>query len=208
MKVILLSGKQGSGKTSTADAVARGLMAHGIPMPKDHIKKEVGEVYILGPSVMRIRFAQPLYEMHDAVLKVLASYGVVRPELVKDGPLLQLLGTEWGRKTIDENIWVDLVRNSTQECGADFVVIDDARFENEFNAFGAPRCLRVRLEAPQEVRKSRCSMWRDVTDHPSEVSLDAYASDRMFDLYLDTENQTKEENVTKIMEAIKDRGWL
>ena len=206
MKVILLSGKQGSGKTSTADDLAHVLSGDGIP---DGILEAIttGEVKRPLNSVLRTRFAQPLYEMHDAVLEVLKSYGLER-DIVKDGPLLQLLGTEWGRNTIDENIWVDLVKNKVRASDADFVVIDDARFENEFWAFGAPRCLRVRLQCSEAVRKTRCSMWRDITDHPSEIGLDALAEDRKFDLYLDTENLTKAENVQNIVNALQKRDWL
>lgn len=51
-------------------------------------------------------------------------------------------------------------------------------------------------------------MWRDITDHPSEIGLDALAEDRKFDLYLDTENLTKAENVQNIVNALQKRDWL
>ena len=190
-KVILISGKQGSGKTTTADELAGELM------------NQYGD----DGTILRARFAQPLYEMHNAVLDILKNYGITR-NIKKDGPLLQLLGTEWGRKTIDENIWAELTYNKVMTLKPRFAIIDDARFENEFDIFPAETTLRVRLDAPEEVRKERCSMWRDATDHPSEVGLDRYADMGEFDLYCDSANNTRSFNVQAILHTLENRGWI
>jgi len=187
--IVLISGKQGSGKTSTANELA------------EILKNTYGKL------VLRTRFAQPLYEMHDKVLEVLEGYGVKR-DLKKDGPLLQLLGTEWGRKTIDENIWANLTYNKVMNSLDDFAIIDDARFENEFDIFPESECLRVRLDAPEEVRKARCEMWRAETNHPSEIGLDSYAMAGEFDLYLDSANSPRSFNVQAILHALEERGWV
>jgi hypothetical protein len=170
MKLLLLSGKQGAGKTSIQKA-----------MTEAWFRK-----YNRGAHF--VNFADPIYEMHDEVLKVLHKYWPDR-DLVKDGPLLQLLGTEWGRK-IDENIWVKCLQKKVERMiEADpksdgLIIVGDCRFENEFDAF--PNALRVRLEAPEEVRQPRCSMWRWNTNHPSEIGLDNYSDNGKFDMYLKT----------------------
>jgi phosphomevalonate kinase len=166
MQIVMISGKQGSGKTTISDALAARL----------------------GGAAIRLRFAQPLYEMHNAVLSILAAYGMARPGLVKDGPLLQILGTEWGRNTIDPDIWVRCIQNKVAEIGKKFqeavVIVDDMRFRNEFDAFSA---LKIRLECPREIRKARCSTWRDNENHQSEIDLDEYSDSWLFNLYLETE---------------------
>lgn len=75
--VLVISAKQGGGKTTIADKVKEMSSLHGYDI------------------AMIIKFAGVLYTMHDAVLHLLEeSTGI--PRVAKDGRLLQLLGTEWG----------------------------------------------------------------------------------------------------------------
>lgn len=50
--------------------------------------------------------------------------------------LLQFIGTEWGRRCIDENIWVRKTEQHVREMDADVVLIPDTRFINEATYFG------------------------------------------------------------------------
>lgn len=190
-KLILFSGKQGSGKDTIAAALSERLQRNS------------------DTFVNTIKFAEPLYAMHDQIIKILKSYGITR-DIAKDGPLLQLLGTEWGRNTIDKNIWVTLFQNrvkqifdsyesakSHKDCSV-FIIATDCRFRNEFLPFD--KALKIRLRCPEKVRKARCSMWRDATDHPSEVDLDEYDRQMYFNLYLDTDKQM----VGECVEVITD----
>lgn len=187
-KVILLSGRQGSGKTT----LQKDLVAHF--------------QYHLADAIM-VNFADALYEMHDAVLKVLHKYRPPR-DIVKDGPLLQVLGTQWGRETIDQNIWVDILRTrvNVAQYKADlkrdlYVVVGDCRFENEFNAF--PEALRVRLYCPEAIRQARCSMWRPNTRHASETALDDFYLKDKFDLVLNTQTLSREAAVDRVVDALQ-----
>ena len=199
--IAMISAKQGGGKTTLAQEIQKAVLASGKRIP-----------------VKELIFAGPIYEMHDACRKILVDAGVDPIHEVKDGYLLQMLGTEWGRNTISEDVWVrviqgrmkrfaDIVAESNSEGG--IAVIPDLRFENEFHAF--PDALRVRLECPEEVRKERVmktSMWRNTTNHPSETSLDLFAARGKFDLYFDSENQPSEEIACHVLEALDRNDWL
>jgi hypothetical protein len=175
MQIVLISGKQGSGKSTLQNLLVTTW------------QKEVK-----GSRAINLNFADILYEMHDKVLSVLHKYWPPR-DIIKDGPLLQLLGTQWGRDTIDKNIWVICLHEKIRQLAEQnshyknlLFIIGDCRFPNEFEAF--PEALRVRLRASEETRKARVSMWRENTNHPSEIALDSYDQADKFDLHFSTDN--------------------
>ena len=160
-QVIVISGCQGSGKSTVAEEL-----------------KKIAESY--GHEVSIFKFAQPLYEMHDALLPILKKYNIVSNDIKKDGSLLQVLGTDYGRAKIHPNIWVDICKKRIDQFLAmkhfshPIAIIDDCRFENEFDAF--PYALHIRLDAPRAVRQQRASYWRNDEKHPSETGLDNYVA--------------------------------
>lgn len=170
--VLLISGKQGSGKTTLAKQLWNTLV-------KD---PDIAAAYLW-------KFADPLYEMESAIAQIMARMG--RPIQSPDKRLLQLLGTEWGRACLGQNVWSDVAcarvarimaaQQLTLEPVRRVFIFDDARFVNEVEAFDALksvnpqlRILKMRLEAPEHVRRVRTDVWRSQTDHPSETSLDQY----------------------------------
>jgi phosphomevalonate kinase len=182
--IILISGKQGSGKTTTSDALAV------------RLREIYGE-----NEVYRTRYAKILYKMHDAVRDIGREYGLDLPE--KNGFLLQILGTEWGRNKVADDVWIKTVRADIAKQNAKFVIIDDMRFKNEFHAFDDTEVLKIRLEAPQDVRKARCDGWRDTENHPSETNLDDYLHN--FDLVLDTSSNDLNTVLDQILLNIQER---
>jgi hypothetical protein len=82
--------------------------------------------------------------------------------------LLQVMGTEAGRKVLGENVWVDAVFNQIAKNGDENVVITDARFPNEAQAVKAAGGYMVRINRPGVTA---------INDHPSEVSLDEWGFD-------------------------------
>lgn len=198
-KIILLSGKQGAGKTSVSNEI----------MKRYFRRKDQWACF-------QLNFADTIYLMHDRVLNVLKECGIERPGLVKDGPLLQLLGTDWGRKYLGDNIWVETLKGRIdrqikiendqgfkRDC---LVIVADCRFKNEFSAF--PEALRVRLVCPDDVRKQRCEMWRENTQHPSEVDLDFFEENGLFDLSLDTANTPLMGCVDLVLAQIDKNTWM
>lgn len=190
MDIILISGKQGSGKTTLQKELSKTLFQRK------------------NKRVETVNFADIIYKIHDFSLNVLGEHGIKR-DIVKDGTLLQLLGTEWGRNSINENVWPLALRNriiKLQEKGVDVVIIGDCRFENEFFFF--PDALRIRLTASEEVRKLRCSQWRNNTDHPSEIGLDYLEMMNYFDATYDTALFGSEAITELVIDKLIRQTWL
>ncbi len=183
LDVVLISGRQGSGKSTLAANI-----------------RIVIRNQLLDWSVEEHIFAGAIYEMHDACRDILAKYAI-QPKGVKDGKLLQFLGTEWGRETYDSEIWVKILQTKVmmarQSALAErlTVLVPDTRFKNELRAF--PNAMKVRLECPEHLRKERCSAWRENTNHPSEIDLDDCIGE--FDFICDTGTTTSMEIARKIV---------
>jgi len=183
-RVFVLSGKQGSGKTT----YAKYLQA------------------MLGTDNTKIfKFAEPLYAIHDRCLPVLKELGIRPKEMEKDGELLQVLGTEYGRKRLGENVWVyALLRKIHPWVTAsemNFAIIDDCRFENEFDALKEDAYM-IRLQAPEDVRKARCSYWREDVNHISETGLDEYARALKFDVLMNTDGIGPKDQLEKFLKHL------
>ena len=115
-RVIGISGPAGSGKSTAADLL---IERHGY---------------------VRVKFAAPLKAMCRAVgmseEQIEGSLKEVPSRLLQGRTpryVMQTLGTEWGRKTIGENLWIDLWTDSVSACldQGGRVVCDDVRFANE-----------------------------------------------------------------------------
>lgn len=171
-----ISAKQGGGKSTLAKAICLHFL---------NAKRKI--------AAREVAFATPLKEMHDACRGILKRYGVTPPHEIKDGYLMQLLGTQWGREKVYPDVWVNcaqgLIKEEALKCSwADvFIpVISDLRFPNELAFLKAQNSLTIRLQCREDIRKARAEMWRETTTHESEISLDQQALDGSFNLVLDT----------------------
>jgi len=171
--IILISAKQQAGKTSLTESLLN--------------------IY---PYSLYIKFAKPLYDIQNLIYKYLENYGF--PYCEKDGEFLQFCGEHFRKK--DKDIWMNIAKKQIQKFLLEneglHVINDDCRHENEFDAFNyfSYPVARIRLECPENIRKERGGkLWRSNTTHPSEVGLDQYAKDTMFDFYIDTNKRSKNE---------------
>jgi len=114
----------------------------------------------------------------------------------EDGVFLQKIGSEFGRDLIDKDIWAKILWHKLEHTPHDYTIVDDLRFENEFNIL--TDALKIRLECDESVRKSRAAKWRNNTNHISEIGLDQFALDGMFDLYFNTEDKKVDDIVIEI----------
>lgn len=134
MKIIALTGPKMVGKSTTAQAIIRASVV----------------------STARISFADPLRDMLralsiDSDRLIDQSLKEVEIEGLGRSPryLLQTLGTEWGRKLVNENIWLWSMSNRIDELeksGAEIVIIDDCRFDNEADWVKSREGFVVRLD--------------------------------------------------------------
>ena len=88
--------------------------------------------------------------------------------------LLQQIGTEKGRKLVNENLWVDMVIDTVQLAQYDFdvTIIGDCRFPNEFNRWTqrGGHIIKVLIERPNYENH----LTEAQRKHLSEVALDNY----------------------------------
>lgn len=97
------------------------------------------------PGARRVAFADPIYRALAVMLAIPET--TLRDRRQKDSPLpsygvsprrlLQTLGTEWGRVTVDPDLWVRAALVEWQRAaadGVDTIVVPDVRFPNEARA--------------------------------------------------------------------------
>ena len=144
--IIGFSGKMGSGKSEAV--------------------KFMRENY--GDKIALVKFAQPLYDIQEAVYDRI-SQAYSRPEsFIKDRKLLQWLGTEWGRGTISETLWVDIWKAEVRDqlkLGK-IVVCDDVRFDNEAEALREMGGKLIQINSNRN--KERIDTASGIPQHASE----------------------------------------
>jgi hypothetical protein len=123
---------------------------------------------------VRVKFADPLKNMLRTMLRGMGHIDedvermiegdlkeVEIPELgVTPRYLMITLGTEWGRNTVREDIWIRLWRAAAEMH--ENVVADDVRFPNEVEAIRAFGGQLWRIERPGLVRGLHVSEQLDV----------------------------------------------
>lgn len=110
--LIGISGKMGSGKSTAIEAMKT-----------------------LGKPVYVHKFAAPLYQIQEQIYRIIAPVYQRPEDFVKDRKLLQWIGTDWGRETIRESLWIDLWKSRAEMIKTKdptvTLVSDDTRYDNE-----------------------------------------------------------------------------
>lgn len=96
---------------------------------------------ILGEAPALVKFAQPLYDIQEFAYRRIEAVYQRPADFKKDRKFLQWIGTDWGRDTIDQELWVKLWQAQVNEwaVAGRVIVCDDVRFDNEarlVRAFG------------------------------------------------------------------------
>ena len=172
--IIMISGKMGVGKTTL----------------------QKGLVNQLGGEAMR--FVSVLYEMHDACRDIARGYGLVFPNKFRE--FLETVGTEVFRKNLGHYYWIEALKSKIELTSSNLIIIDDARFPNEIDAFDSThKVIKIRLDADEAVRRSRCSQWGD-QNHISNTALDDYD----FPFRLDVTELTEKEVLFLVLDYYKN----
>lgn len=163
--IIAFAGHAGSGKTQSAVAV--------------QLYLNEGKTYKTLHHV--VHFATPLKKM---VAVLTESLGIPIPagkETVLCGTktiryALQTLGTEWGRKMIDQDLWVKCMEASLNQphCSQPPVtLIDDVRFPNEVAFVHAHHGVVIWVDAHRRLAGKKPILKEEEYLHASELSIDA-----------------------------------
>lgn len=165
--VVAFSGKAGSGKTTAANWVMR-----------NHTR------------ALKMSFAQPLKKMfYELLRQSIPKAWPHQPKDYMDGPLkedpvpflsnktprelMQSLGTEWGRNTVNTDFWVTIAHGKLERMLAAPLhssdtpqikaVYDDVRFQNEADMLRGYKGILIRIERPHTATTSDTT-----TNHASE----------------------------------------
>lgn len=148
MIIIGLSGKKRSGKNAVADVIS------------------LNSIH----KVQEFAFADSLKN------EVCKACGVTREYLDKNKDnfrlILQGWGTDFKRRLVDDNYWIERLGKSMLKSDANVLVVTDIRFKNEANFIREIGGLVVRVNRPCE-----CGGCVTQDNHPSEVDLDDYKFD-------------------------------
>lgn len=195
MQIVGLSGYARSGKDEAAK-----VLVEEFGFVRVAFADKLREVlYALNPTVLhdintrRKDFEKPYKYLQD----VIDEYGwdgyketVWGPEIRR---LLQRLGTEAGRQTLWDSIWVDATFAGLAEDAK--VVVTDCRFENEAQA--------VKERGGQMWRVNRTGVG-PANNHPSETSLD----DWNFDWIIKNDTTLEEYHETiRTNWFLASKGW-
>lgn len=153
-------------------------------------KTTLAELLVRDYNYTRISFAGPLKEMFKTLLRargetesridwylnnkseVIPYYGVTTRFM------LQTLGTEWGRNTINKDMWIDtIITRIKRSDPKTHYVIDDLRFESEFDKLPELNATRWKLVNPRIKPVDNRNFWqrlfrRPIQTHSSEMGLE------------------------------------
>jgi GTPase SAR1 family protein len=183
---IILSGKQGAGKTSVAESLV------------ELIEEETSE------RVEIIPFAKALKDAVGRTIDEFREVGLINTdELPKSlkRPAYQAIGQ--GLRDHYPGIWVDTWLYKAQNTDA-LVVNDDARYPNEIRKTSNNEFFTVRLKASRGLRAQRIDLIGE--DHDSEVALDDFDEDE-YDLVIDQDQLVRLDGVESTPGAIAQDIW-
>ena len=176
-KIILISGKKGSGKTTASQEI--------IKVAGDSLDIQI------------FSFAKPLKETSNALIE--STFGKeytnnIWKELVR--PIYQAVGVV-GR-SIDKRYWVNKTLSNIMDSNCDVAIIDDVRFPNEFDItkdIEGYDVLKIRITRPSDID--------DEDEDESETSMDKVTDDK-FDMVV--YNMTMNPNTLNELSIFLNKG--
>jgi len=128
MKLIALTGAKTVGKTTIAQALLERLENAEIQSFASPMKAMI-EALGIPKEYIEKKKEEPIPAIDMSARQLLCS-----------------LGTEWGRNTLGEDVWVKFLDLRIRESKKDIIIIDDCRFGNEARWVAEQGGIVVRLE--------------------------------------------------------------
>lgn len=109
--------------------------------------------------------------------KILFETKFIPKEKPKSRKRLQFLGTEGGRKRIDDKIWIKIATEKAKQEPKTTWIIEDCRFKNEFDWFEKAGWLSIFLYVSRQIQEERIKHLygkfdKSILEHPSEAEID------------------------------------
>ena len=172
-----------------------------------------GKTFLANYLIKNYQFTHA--KMANSVYMIAEKYLGMNPEK-KDRNLLQYLGTDVGRKKIDENIWVNRFLDDVwiaKETSKDLYnkelkfISDDCRFPNENLAFKDHGWIGLYLDVSDEVRVKRLEgrdgdACVDKLEHESETALDSF-KDELIKVDVSGTLEQSYQNLEEVLEYIR-----
>lgn len=136
----------------------------------------------------------------------------IEREIPKPRKRLQYIGTELGRKTIDDQIWIKLAIHKARKYfkHTDKLVMDDVRFVNEYESFMNANLdfIGLKLDVSKDIQRERLQVLYNMTDeeislalsHDSEQEVDLINVDSKYHINADV-------NLIKMYKEIEEKLW-
>jgi len=148
-------------------------------------KAGAGKTYLANYLIKKYNYSRA--KMANSVYMIAEKYLGMNPQK-KDRELLQFLGTDIGRNSVDKDIWVERFVNDIWIAQQTSKVLynkelkfvsDDIRFKNEFLILKEAGWIGLYLEVPDELRIKRLEgrdgdACVDNLDHASETALEEF----------------------------------
>lgn len=170
---------------------------------KQRAGKDTSAEYLVNKYLGFImKFADPIYDIEESAYH-LAGLGSPEkyPKSMRRG-FLQFIGTEWGRKVIDPNIWINVMDEKLSRADSKHVsanlFVTDVRFPNEAELLRKHGFKIIRVNRPLD---ARLQAGATNLDHESETVLDNYD----FDCVINNDNGYSElyQKLEKTIERFK-----
>ena len=151
-------------------------------------KNAVAEILRAKHGYIHFGFADPIYKAVATITGL--SEDDLRDRNQKERPiewlgksprqLLQTLGTEWGRQTVRDDLWIQIAMRQAAKCeeylrGRGGVALTDCRFENEAAA------IKDRGGVIWRVERSAVCLAADTAQHSSEAGIPDFLVDAAID---------------------------
>jgi dephospho-CoA kinase len=173
---VMVIGKMTSGKTTVADHLVDNFGFKKLTLAKAlkdmivAIEAGDGAQKIVTEHVMNHVYLSAIER--ERMVTAIEKTMTLPHETPKPRKRLQYLGTEGGRQTVRDTIWIDIIKGQVKP--KEKYVIDDVRFLNEYQAFYAINFVPIQVRITDETQKTRIirlygEFDPNILKHPSET---------------------------------------